>query len=254
MVAGLAFLATAVATLFAQATLVRWTRSRRPHERAWTIALAMFALASAALAAGVTTGWDGFMYRAFFVLGAVLNVAWLALGSIYLLGGPDLGRRVEWGLVAFSGLAVGAVAVAPFLSAPTGTAIPVARETFDTALPRVLAAIGSGVGAIVVLAGVAVSVVRLVRHPVAGSGRLALANSLIGAGVLVLSSGGLLQGVVGDDEAFALTLAVGIVVVYAGFLVAGSSDETRSRNARRNTLPAMVRGRSSTTSTRDGAL
>lgn len=254
MVAGLAFVATAVATLFAQATLVRWTRSRRPHERAWTIALVMFALASAALATGVTTGWDGFIYRAFFVLGAVLNVAWLALGSIYLLGGPDLGRRVEWGLVAFSGLAVGAVAVAPFLSAPTGTTIPVARETFDTALPRILAAIGSGAGALVVLGGAAISLVRLARNPVPGSRRLALANSLIAAGVLILASGGLLQGVVGDDEAFALTLAVGIVAIYAGFLAAGSSGDTRSRNARRSTLPAMVRGRSSTTSTRDGTL
>ncbi len=45
MVIALAFLATAVASLFAQATLVRYTASRRPHQLAWTIALAMFALA-----------------------------------------------------------------------------------------------------------------------------------------------------------------------------------------------------------------
>ena len=35
MVAGLAFLATAIATVFAQATGVRYTRGRKPHERAW---------------------------------------------------------------------------------------------------------------------------------------------------------------------------------------------------------------------------
>ena len=46
MVAGLAFLATAVATLFAQATGVRYTRSKEPHQGAWTFALALFALAS----------------------------------------------------------------------------------------------------------------------------------------------------------------------------------------------------------------
>jgi len=50
MVAGLAFLATAVATLFAQATGVRYSRSKAPHQGAWTFALALFALASAALA------------------------------------------------------------------------------------------------------------------------------------------------------------------------------------------------------------
>ena len=58
MVPGLAFLATAVATVFAQATLQRYTSGRKPHELAWTIALLMFAVASAALALGASTGWD----------------------------------------------------------------------------------------------------------------------------------------------------------------------------------------------------
>ena len=88
MVAGLAFLATAVATVFAQATAVRWSRTRAPHQGAWTFALALFALASAALATGASTGWDG-TFRVFYLLGAVLNVPWLALGTVYLL----LGRR-----------------------------------------------------------------------------------------------------------------------------------------------------------------
>ena len=49
MVAGLAFFATAVATVFAQATGVRYSRTKAPHQGAWTFALALFALASAAL-------------------------------------------------------------------------------------------------------------------------------------------------------------------------------------------------------------
>ena len=93
MVVGLAFLATAVATLFAQATLVRFTRDHRPQDRAWTIALAMFALASAALATGVSTGWDNGTFRIFFLLGAVLSVPWLALGTVHLLFRP---ARQAW--------------------------------------------------------------------------------------------------------------------------------------------------------------
>jgi hypothetical protein len=42
----------------------------------------------------------------------------------------------------------------------------------------------------------------------------------VAVGTLVLSSGGLIQGRVGDDEAFAITLTVGLAVIYAGFLVA----------------------------------
>jgi hypothetical protein len=113
MVVGLAFLATAVATLFAQATLVRFTRHHRPAERAWTIALALFALASAALATGVSTGWDDGTFRVFYLLGAVLSVPWLALGTVHLLARPAVARRVELALVFASGLAAGVLLSAP---------------------------------------------------------------------------------------------------------------------------------------------
>jgi hypothetical protein len=49
---------------------------------------------------------------------------------------------------------------------------------------------------------------------------MAAANTLIALGTLVLSGGGTLQGVLGHDEAFTVSLAAGITVIYAGFLVA----------------------------------
>ena len=104
-----------------------------------------------------------------------------------------------------------------------GTAIPVGKDVFG-AFPRVLAAVGSGVGATVIVVGAVVSAVRFARaRAVPGHGRRAAANVLIALGTLVLSSGGLIQGVAGKDEAFVLTLAVGITVIYAGFLVASSA-------------------------------
>jgi hypothetical protein len=228
MVIALAFLATAVSSLFAQATLVRYTARHRPYQLAWTIALAMFALASAALATGASTGWDSGTFRFFYLFGAVLNVPWLALGTVYLLRGEVAGRRAQWGLVFFSGLAVGVVFSAP-MKPVSGLAIPVGKDVFD-AFPRVLAAVGSGVGAVVIIAGAVVSAVRYARNRQAeGSARLAAANVLIALGTLVLSSGGLVQGIVGHDEAFALSLAIGISVVYAGFLVA---EGVRARPAR----------------------
>jgi hypothetical protein len=49
---------------------------------------------------------------------------------------------------------------------------------------------------------------------------MAAANALIALGTLVLSGGGTLQGILGHDEAFTVSLATGIAVVYGGFLVA----------------------------------
>jgi len=219
MVAALAFLATAVASLFAESTLVRYTQRRALHLLAWTVALAMFALATAALAVGVSTGWDRGTFRVFFLLGAVLNVPWLALGTVYLLLGTGAGRRAQWFLVFFSGLAAGVLLSTP-VDPIHGTHIPQGSEVLG-GFPRALAGIGSGVGAIVIFAGAVWSGARYLRDRDAPrSGRLAAANGLIALGTLVLSSGGLVQGAVGHDEAFAISLAIGITVIYTGFLVA----------------------------------
>ena len=153
MVAGLAFLATAVATVFAQATGVRYAQSKAPHQGAWTFALALFALASAALATGASTGWDEGTFKVFYLLGAVLNVPWLALGTVYLLGGYKLGTHVRTGLLVFTGLAAGVVLTAPIHGVILRDGgIPVGKDLFGV-FPRVLAAVGSGLGAIVVFVG-----------------------------------------------------------------------------------------------------
>ena len=227
MVVGLAFVAVVVSSLFAQAMLVRYTAGHQPQHRAWAIALAMFALASVALATGTSTGWDNGTFRVFYLLGAVVNVPWLAMGTVYLLVAASTARRVLWGLVLFSGFAAGVLLSAP-MKPVHGTAIPVGKDVFG-ALPRILAASGSGVAAVVIIAGAVVSAIRFARDPsIPDHGRLAGANALIALGTLVLSSGGLVQGVVGHDEAFALSLAVGISIVYVGFVLASGRARARS--------------------------
>src|SRR3954470_309718 len=192
MVAGLAFLATAVATVFAQATAVRWSRSHKPYHGAWTVALALFALASAALATGVSTGWDDGTFRVFFLLGAVVNVPWLALRTVYLLAGDPPGRLARNGLVVFSAFAAGVMFSTPLHGEISGQSIPVGKDHLD-ALPRALAGVGSGVGALVLLGGAVWSAIRYARmRDAPGAARLCASNVLIALGTLVLSSGGLL--------------------------------------------------------------
>jgi hypothetical protein len=227
VVVALAFVATAVSSLFAQAMLVRYTRDRRPQDGAWALALGMFALASVALATGTATGWDKGTFRIFYLFGAVLDVPWLALGTVYLLASPPVARRTRQGLLVFSGFAAGVLVSAP-MDPVHGTAIPVGKDVFG-ALPRILAAVGSGIGATDIIGGAVYSAIRFAKDRRApGHARLAGANVLIALGTLILSSGGLVQGAVGHDEAFTVTLAIGITVIYGGFLLAATrSDETR---------------------------
>jgi hypothetical protein len=240
MVGLLAVIAAGVATVFAQATSVRFHQRRQPHELAWTIALVMFALASVALFLGDSTGWDGGTYRAFYLLGAILNVPWLALGTIYLLAERRIADRIRTALIFFSGMALGSMLSSPVHGTLPADAIPRGREHLDT-LPRILAGVGSGLGATVLLIGAVVSARRWSRRrDELGASRLALSNLFIALGTLVLSSGGLVKGwvAIDADEAFALCTAIGISVIYAGFWTASARADSRS--ARRRTLPANV--------------
>jgi hypothetical protein len=223
MVASLAFVATAIGTLFAQSTAVRYSQGRKPHHRAWTIALALFALASAMLALGAVNGWNTANFRAFYLFGAILDVPWLALGTIYLLCSATIGRRAETAVWCFTGLAVGVMCSAPLhRSAITFDHIPDGKAVFG-AWPRALAGVGSGVGATVVFVGAVWSAIRLLRMREQNDAakRLAGANALIALGTLVLGSTGTLKGVAGGkDEAFVLGIVIGIALIYAGFAVA----------------------------------
>lgn len=233
----LAAAATLVALAFAASTLDRWLRRRRPHEAAWTVSLALFALGSAALWWAEADGWGLGVFRVFYLAGAVLNVPWLALGTVYLLAGPQVGNRVRGWLVLLSGFAGGVVLFGPTKVAVGGDELPTGKDVFGVA-PRVLAAVGSGVAALVIIVGAVWSAWRVWRgrmpslgaaRVAANTGRLAAGNVLIAVGTLVLSGSGTLAGRLGKDRAFAVTLLVGIVVLFAGFLVASTPPATRAR-------------------------
>ena len=228
--AALAAAASLVAVAFCLSTLDRWLRRRRPHELAWTVSLALFALGSLALWWAESAGWGLGSFRVFYLAGAVLNVPWLALGTVYLLAGEGVGHRVRWWLVFLSGLTVGIVGFAPTKTGVSGGELPTGKDVFGVA-PRVLAAVGSGVAALVIIVGALWSAWRVARgrnpslgaqRSVAAPRRLVAGNVLIAVGTLVLSGSGSLAGRLGKDKAFAVTLLVGIVVLFTGFLVAST--------------------------------
>jgi hypothetical protein len=120
--------------------------------------------------------------------------------------------------------------------------MPQGSELFGVA-PRVFAAVGSGVAALVIIGGAVWSIIRVIRgripavgeaqRHITSSRRHAASNSLIAIGTLVLSGSGTLAGRMGEDRAFAITLLVGVVVLFSGFLIA--SSQPKSMNDKRIT-------------------
>jgi hypothetical protein len=201
-----------VALAFSMSTFERWLERHRRHELAWSVALAMFVVAAAALAAGAAAGWNGVTFRVFYLFGAILDVPFLALGTVYLLAGPRRGDR--WAAIVALG---GAFAAGVVVTAPFTHAIPAHRLVQGSAvfgvLPRVLAGLASAGGAAVILAGALWSALRSKER------RLVLSNALIAVGTLILGASGLFNSVLDAMTAFAVSLLAGIVVLFAGFLV-----------------------------------
>jgi len=218
-----------VATGFALVTADRWHRRRLTHHGAWTIAMLLFGVGSFALWWAASTGWSGGVFRVFFTAGAVLNVSWLALGSIALLFGDRIAVPLARIVAMLSAFAIGVMVVAPSKREFVASEFPQARDHFG-ALPRVLAGVGSGVPALVILVGAMWSIVRLLRgrfvtarelrkRPLISTKRLVLSNLLVALGTLVLSASGSLAGRLGEEQAFAVTLSVGVVILFVGFMV-----------------------------------
>lgn len=220
---------TLVAVAFACSLFERWLVRRRPHELAWAAALALFALGALAMWAGGVFGWRGWDFRAFYLLGAVVNVPFLALGTIELLA-PRRAPTIRLGVIVLAAFAAGVVLVAPFTAPVHGSSLPQGSHVFGPP-PRILAAVCSAGGALVVFAGAAWSVLRTPR-------RVALGNGLIALGTAILAASGVLNSALGEMQAFSVTLLAGVSVLFAGFLVASAPLRPRRLHVARAAAPS----------------
>jgi hypothetical protein len=202
--------ATIVAAVFSVAAW-RSAGERGTALRVWSFALAQFAVGSGALAWGVTFGWSEAAYRVFYAFGAVLNVGWLGLGTLWLVWRRGAARAATAGLTAVSAWAAFFVMTTELVpgaaAALAGEELPVARHVMPV-LARNLSRWFSITGSVVVLAGLLMSIA--LRRNVLGLGLLA-------AGVVVAGVASELARV-GYVAVFSVGLAFGISLMYAGFV------------------------------------
>lgn len=229
--------AAIVAAAFATQMGRQFAAKRRPHQLAWTLALTMFVLATLVTAEGVRSGWSPGLFRTFYLFGAVINVPFLALGTVYLLAPRKWGHAFGVAVLAASLLGLKAVLDTPLhvaqLRAVNG--IPDFARIIAGAAPlsRTLADYYSYTAFAIVVGGAVWSAWRLLRKPGGGPGRerlrrLATGNILIASGTTVVAAASIAIHF-GKGSAVAATFSVGllagITLMFAGFL------RTRSRPA-----------------------
>lgn len=221
--------AAIVSGVFAAMIGGEYVTKRKPYEMAWSIALLAFAIASFAAGMGMLGGWTPLWYRMFFLLGAVVNVPFLGLGTIYLLGPRRIGHACAVLLAAATIFAAGAVFFADLNLAALAVKGRVPRSSLvlpDSTL--LLARYFSFIGFFVVVGGALWSAWRLARK--ASDRRIraiAMANILIAAGTSIVAgaSGFIALGSALGSALFSIGLLAGVSVMFAGFL------KTRVRTA-----------------------
>ena len=208
--------ATAISVSFFGALLGSWGRRRSPQLLAWSIALLMFSLASAAVFAGTSTRWTTNWFRVYYLFGAIANVPVLALGTLYLLTPRRFAHLCAVGVAGATIVAMVVMVRADLAVLPLATAgIPAGAEVVSEPV-RLLSRIYSFTGSFVVVGGAVWSAVHLRRGGEAALARLVLANSLIATGTFVVAvASGFAR--YGQGSVFAVGLAVGVGLMFAGF-------------------------------------
>lgn len=233
----LAIVAAAAATLFTLDLLWDLRRSLRPHTAAYATGIGMFAVATWALAYGLSSGWTGPAYRTFFLFGAVLNIPFLALGSMFLVVGRRSGNAMTVALGGFAAISITMVTTVPFAESLPASGVP--SEIFPPISegfgPRLLAAIGSGTGASILIVLALVSVVRFWKR----NRRLVWGNLLIVTGTLAGATGGTLLGFLGETAAFEVSLLATATLIWAGYRTARGA-RTRSPASEEGPLLVLV--------------
>ena len=94
-------LTAALALIFALALFDQWLERRRGFQLVWAVGLVFFAVASGSEMLGALLGWSDFLYRTWYLTGAVFTAAWLGLGTALLLNRTRFGYA--YGALVFVG-------------------------------------------------------------------------------------------------------------------------------------------------------
>ncbi len=210
----LSIIAAIAASLFAFDLWRDYRLRPRPHVAAYGTGMTMFAVATWALFIGVTFSWTGPIYRTFFLFGAVLNIPFLALGSMFLVVGKRSGHVMTVVLGAFTAIATTLTLTVPFQQPLPDSGIP--QDMFETGFgPLLFARIGGAGGGTILIVLALVSLVRFWKK----DRSIVWGNTLILAGTLAAAWGGT-RLALGEASGFALSVLIAVTLIWAGYRVA----------------------------------
>jgi hypothetical protein len=214
-----------VAALFVLLLLRSFRRRRSGQKLLWAAGFGLFALATASEAVAQRTGWSPALFRTYYLAGGVLTVAYLGVGSAWLLL-PGRGRDLLAGGLLVATVAAATTIALAGIDPQTLAAAPSGRPPGNGALGghAFLWAIAlNSVGTVFLIGGSLYSIARRQRVG---------ANLWIAGGAIVVAAAtGLSRA--GDYSLVYLGELIGIALMFTGFTLAGARPRPRRAVAAR---------------------
>ncbi len=217
----------------------RWAEKHRPHLAAWGIGLLLFFIGALSQAILAVT-WSPFVFALWYWCGALAAPPWLGQGTIYLLvRRGSIARNVQMALLL---VCIMTLPWALFLTPLDGSAwhpgvnlLAIINSIMQKGGVRGFVPV-MNVWGTVALVGGAIYSARLFRRKQILRSRV-VGNWLIAAGGLLPALGGVLISVGVPDLKY-LGDMLGVILIFAGFLVATQASDEPAAPKRRNLAPS----------------
>ena len=230
--------AAAVALVFAGLLLRQFLERRRSYQVLWALALLMYAVASLVVAIGALNGWGRFGFQLYWLLGAVLNVPFLAAGELQLL---IRNRTVDLVLdvILIFVVAYAISVVRGAVSDPHALAqqLPSGKHVFGDGTPaHRLPQLISIPSYVILIVGALWSARRMRGRPELKD--RFVGTLLIALGATVIAGFGSTFAALGKLPLFSVSLLAGIAVMFWGFLRASRSAPNVSASTPSSATPS----------------
>ncbi len=213
---------TIVSILFALSVLDQYLERRRPYQLVWTVGLFLYGAASLLQTLWSTGVYGEWVFRLWYLTGAMLVAAYLGMGSMYL----HLSRKAANGVL----IVLLVLTAASFVLSAFGTlnadvallknhdlasVVPgTESERYYPAYVAILTAILNIYGSLALVGSAVYSAIVVVRRK--APGYRAVSNVLIAAGAFISAAGGTMERF-DVPQPHTVSLLLGVVIIYAGF-------------------------------------
>jgi hypothetical protein len=210
----LPILSTLISAAFAWVILARYRLKRQSyHLLWWGIGIGTYGLGTLIESLVTLFGWQSALFKAWYIAGALLGGAPLAVGAIYLLFGRRAGRIAVALLLAAVGVTSIFVILSPVRIDLVDPTILSGKALAWQSIRRVSPFINS-LAALFLVGGAIYSAIRFFGHP--ESRHVSIGNIFIAVGALLPGVGGM-GSRMGHTELLYIAEFIGVILIWIGY-------------------------------------